>query len=473
MKSQAPVLTPVTCFRGKLVAVFGLGNSGAATAVALREGGAEVVCFDDDERAVAMASGYGIRTGHLKALNWREVAALVLAPGVPLTHPKPHWTVELAKKAGVPVIGDIELFCRERAISASGSPFVAITGTNGKSTTTALIAHILKSAGRDVQMGGNIGAPVLSLEPPAVNRVHVIECSSFQIDLAPSLNPSIGVHLNLTPDHLDRHGDMEAYSGIKERLVAAADTAIIGVDDDWSRAMAFRRQEAGRPLKRISAESPVDNGVFAGVTANGGELDTRLVSVVDGKPRVVANLAGIGSLRGLHNAQNAAAAIAACEALGLSDAEIVAGLKSYPGLPHRMEEVARKGRVVFINDSKATNADSTEKALTSFRAIYWIAGGKPKDGGIESLRRYFPNIAKAYLIGSSAADFAATIGDAAPHEISGALDKAVASAARDAAAHAGDGEVCVLLSPAAASYDQFHNFEHRGDTFRKLVAALP
>lgn len=465
-------MTAITSFVGKTVAVFGLGNSGAATAFALRNGGCEVICFDDDEHSVGLASGYGLRTGNLRAADWKQFDALVLSPGVPLTHPRPHWTVQLARKAGVPIIGDIELFCIERAKVAPDAPFIAITGTNGKSTTTALIAHILKVAGKDVEMGGNIGAPILSLEPPAPGRIHVVECSSFQIDLAPSLKPSIGIHLNLTPDHLDRHGSMENYADIKERLITGADIAIIGVDDALSKGFATRRAAEGRALWRISAEAPVDNGVFAGVTANDGSLDVRLVRVEDGKPRVVANLAGIGTLRGMHNAQNAAAAFAACSALGVADETIAGAMKSYPGLPHRMEEVASKGRVVFINDSKATNADSTEKALTSFRDIFWIAGGKAKDGGIESLRRHFPKIAKAYLIGDAAESFAATLDGAVPNEICGSLDKAVAAAARDAAAHPGAGEVCVLLSPACASYDQFHNFEHRGDVFRKLVAAL-
>ncbi|MCU0886337.1 MAG: Mur ligase family protein, partial [Beijerinckiaceae bacterium] len=208
-------MTPVTSFVGKTVAVFGLGNSGAATAFALRDGGCEVICFDDDERSVGIASGYGLRTANLRAANWKDFDALVLAPGVPLTHPQPHWTVERARAAGIPVIGDIELFCIERARIAPDAPFIAITGTNGKSTTTALIAHLLTVAGKSVEMGGNIGAPVLSLMPPSADRVHVVECSSFQIDLAPSLNPSIGIHLNLTADHIDRHGTFENYAAIK------------------------------------------------------------------------------------------------------------------------------------------------------------------------------------------------------------------------------------------------------------------
>jgi UDP-N-acetylmuramoylalanine--D-glutamate ligase len=462
----------VKAFRGKTVALFGLGDSGIASAVALREGGAEVIAFDDDPNRVGVASSYGIRTGHLKALPWSEFAALILAPGVPLTHPEPHWTVQRARAAGVPVIGDIELFCLHRAAVAPDAPFIAITGTNGKSTTTALIAHILKVAGRNPEMGGNIGEPVLSLAEPSPERVHVVECSSFQIDLAPSLRPSFGIHLNLTPDHLDRHGTMANYAAIKERLVAGADTAVIGVDDDWSRAFAGRRAATGRPLIRISAEGPVDDGVFASAVAGDAGLDVSLERVTNGQRRVVASLAGIGSLRGLHNAQNAAAAFAACAALGVSEEVIAEAMRSYPGLAHRMEEVGRRGRVVFINDSKATNADSTEKALTSFRGIYWILGGKPKEGGVEPLRAHFPNIAKAYLIGAATEQFAATLDGAVAYERCGTLDKAVAAAARDAEAAPGESDVCVLLSPACASYDQFRNFEERGEAFRKLVAKI-
>lgn len=464
-------MTPLSAFARKNIALFGLGASGLATAFSLMEGGADVWAFDDNERSVGVAAGYGVRTGHLGLADWRKFDAFVLAPGVPLTHPAPHWTVKLASEANVPIIGDIELFCRERAKIAPGAPFVAVTGTNGKSTTTALIAHILKAAGRDVQMGGNIGDPVLSLERPAEGRVHVVECSSFQIDLAPSLKPTVGIHLNLTPDHLDRHGTMENYAAIKERLVAAAETAIIGVDDVWSLAMARRRAATGRPIQRISTQGPVDGGVFAGVTANDGALDIRLVRVTDGKPGIVANLAGMSALRGLHNAQNAAAAFAACQALGVSDEVIAEAMKTYPGLPHRMEQVRQIDNTIFINDSKATNADSTEKALTSFSRIYWIVGGKAKEGGIEPLRRYFPNIAKAYLIGASSDEFAQTLEGSVAFERCGMLDKAVAAASRDARADAG-GEVCVLLSPACASYDQFRNFEQRGDAFRKLVLAL-
>ena len=468
-------MTPVSVFAGRKVALFGLGGSGLATVRALKAGGADVAAWDDNQASRDKAAAEGIAIVDLDTADWSGFAALVLAPGVPLTHPQPHWTVEKAKAAGIEIIGDIELFFRQRAAFDFPSKVVCITGTNGKSTTTALIAHVLRSAGREVQMGGNIGTAVLALEPPAPNFIHVIECSSYQIDLAPSLAPTVGIQMNLTPDHLDRHGTFENYGAIKERLVANAEIAVIGVDDEPSKQMARRRAASGKPLVKISGEQPLDEGVFAGITANGGKLDTRIVQVRGGKPRVVANLAGIGSLRGSHNAQNAAAAFAACDALGLSAEEIAAGFKSYPGLAHRMEELGRIGRVVFINDSKATNADSTEKALTSFRDIFWILGGKPKEGGIESLRRYFPNIAKAYLIGAATDEFAATFDDdgRVTYERTGTLVVAVAAATRDALAKAGEGEIAVLLSPACASFDQYPNFEVRGDAFRTLVKALP
>ncbi|KRE16306.1 UDP-N-acetylmuramoylalanine--D-glutamate ligase [Bosea sp. Root483D1] len=468
-------MTPVTVFAGETLALFGLGGSGLATARALVAGGAKVACWDDQSASRDKAAAEGLSVVDLAAADWSDFAAFVLSPGVPLTHPAPHWTVETARAANVPVIGDIELFFLERARIAPSAPVICITGTNGKSTTTALIAHVLEAAGRDVQMGGNIGTAVLALEPPADNRIHVVECSTFQIDLAPSIKPTVGLQLNLTPDHLDRHGTLIAYGAIKERLVVASDIAVIGVDDEPSKQMARRRAASGKALVKISGEQPLDAGVFAGVTANAGQLDTRIVEVRDGKPKVVANLAGIGSLRGSHNAQNAAAAFAACAALGLTAEEIAAGFRSYPGLKHRMEELGRIGRVVFINDSKATNADSTEKALTSFREIFWILGGKAKDGGIESLRRYFPNIARAYLIGAASDLFAATFDDdgRVPYERSGTLDVAVAAAAKAALAQQGSGEIAVLLSPACASYDQFPNFEVRGDAFRALVKALP
>ncbi len=368
-----------------------------------------------------------------------------------------------AQAAGVEVIGDIELFCRERRRHCPDAPFIAITGTNGKSTTTALIAHLIATAGRDVQMGGNIGKAILSLEPPSRGRTHVIECSSFQIDLAPSLDPSIGVLLNVTPDHLDRHGTFDAYAAIKQRLVADSGIAVIAVDDKPSQAIADRVARSGKRVIRVSARRPLADGVYA--------AGSEIVAVADGASTRVASLAGIGALRGAHNAQNASAAVAVARALGLDPATIVRGLHSFPGLSHRMEEVGRRGRVLFVNDSKATNADAAAKALASFAPIYWIAGGRPKEGGIASLSDFFPRIAKAYLIGEAAEDFARTLGEKVPHVMSGTLSAALAAAAADAAADKA-AEPVVLLSPACASYDQFKNFERRGDAFRALVLQL-
>ena len=458
------IMIPITVFASKKVAVFGLGSSGLLSARALAAGGAEVVVFDDNEKSIAEAKTAGLNTRNLRELDWSQVAALVMAPGVPLTHPKPHWSVELAREANVEVIGDIELFCREREKSGRDCPLVAITGTNGKSTTTALTAHLIKSAGRDAQLGGNIGVPVLALEPFAPGRVYVLEVSSYQIDLAPSLKPSVGILLNVTEDHLDRHGTLENYAAIKERLVAQAGTAVIGVDDEWTRAAAERIARSGKTVERVSVLGPVRDGFYA--------EGSRIVRANGGKAETVADLTGIGSLRGAHNAQNAACAIAACLALGLDPAAIQKGLASFPGLTHRMQPIGRKGTVLFVNDSKATNADSAAKALASFPDIFWIAGGKPKTGGITSLAEFFPRIAKAYLIGEAAKEFAATLDGKVPYEIVETLDRAVPFAARDAAASRLK-EPVVLLSPACASFDQYRNFEVRGQAFSDLVLAVP
>ncbi|MBX3568431.1 MAG: UDP-N-acetylmuramoyl-L-alanine--D-glutamate ligase [Rhizobiaceae bacterium] len=457
-------MIPARSFSGKKVALFGLGGSGLATGRALVEGGAEVLAWDDNPDSVAKAAAAGIVTGDLRAADWSGFASFVLSPGVPLTHPKPHWSVELARGAGVEVIGDIELFARERTRAAPGAPFIAITGTNGKSTTTALTAHILRSAGRDTQMGGNIGRAVMTLDPLRADRFYVVECSSYQIDLSPSINPTAGILLNLTPDHLDRHGTMQHYAEVKERLVSGSDLAIIGIDDIYCAQIADRLEKAGKPVVRISKRLALADGYYAD--------GTNLMEAIDGRYSRIGFLEGIGSLRGQHNAQNALAAVAACLKVGLDLGEIQSGLDTFPGLVHRMEQVGRKGRVLFVNDSKATNADAAAPALSSFPRIYWIAGGLPKEGGIETLRSFFPRIARAYLIGEAAPAFSATLGEAVPYEISGTLDAAVEHAARDAAADE-TGEVVVLLSPACASFDQFKNFEVRGDAFRAAVQSIP
>ena len=460
-------MIPVTTFAGKRVAVFGLGNSGLLAARALREGAADVVVFDDDEKKTADAQAAGLKAQDLHDIEWRKLSALVLTPGVPLTHPRPHWTVALAQKANVEVIGDIELFCRERTKSGRDCPLIAITGTNGKSTTTALIAHLLKSAGRDAQMGGNIGVPVLALETFRSGRAYVLEVSSYQIDLAPSLRPTVGVLLNVTEDHLDRHGTLANYAAIKERVPANIEqggTAVIDVDDVYTLAAAERIERAGKNVVRVSVMSPLTDGYFA----EGG----RILRAVGGKTHLMANLAGIGSLRGVHNAQNAACAVASSIALGFDLPAIQKGLGSFPGLAHRMQQVGRKGNVLFVNDSKATNADSAAKALACFHDIFWITGGKAKTGGINSLAEFFPRIRKAYLIGEAADEFAKTLDGRVPYEIDRVLPAAIEAASRDAAG-SGLKDPVVLLSPACASFDQYPNFEVRGQAFTEVVEAIP
>ena len=457
-------MTPVTSFAGRKVALFGLGGSGLATAQALVLGGAEVTAWDDSEAARAKASSTGVRLADLRDEDWSEFASLILAPGVPLTHPAPHWSALRASAAGVEIIGDIELFCRERAKIAPKSPFIAITGTNGKSTTTALTAHILRSAGMDVQIGGNFGTPILALEPPAEHRFHVIECSSFQIDITPSIDPTVGILINLSPDHIDRHGTMENYAASKERLVRQSEIAFIGVDDTFC-------YDIGKRLASTADDRIVVPVSVKYILSTGIHLDGTRIRSRTGKDRTLADLQGVRTLRGAHNAQNAAFATAAVAVWDFPESEIQKCVSTFPGLAHRMEEVGRIDKAIFVNDSKATNADATEKALLSFEDIYWILGGKPKEGGIEPLRPLFLRVAKAYLIGAASDAFAATLEGAVPHALCGTLEVAVTAAAADAL-ESDAKEPVVLLSPACASYDQYPNFEVRGDAFRDLVKAL-
>ena len=320
----------------------------------------------------------------------------------------------MARQAGVEVIGDIELFCRERRRHAPDAPFVAITGTNGKSTTTALIAHLMKVAGYDTQMGGNIGTAILSLEPPRMGRVHVIEMSSYQIDLAPSLDPSVGILLNVSEDHIDRHGTLEHYAAVKERLVAGVQpqgTSIVGVDDGWCRNIADRLDQAGKRVVRISVKNPLPDGIYVERETIVQRLRRRAQrNRKDRRHRLAARPAQRAE-RGLR--RRPARWRWASRPIRLQN-----GLRSFPGLAHRMEQVGRRGNVLFVNDSKGTNADAAAHALSSFADIFWIAGGKPKLGGITGLTEYFPRIRKAYLIGEAAQEFAGTLGERVPHEIS-------------------------------------------------------
>ncbi len=455
-------------FAGKTVAVFGLGLSGLAAARSLLAGGATVLAWDDGEQGRAAGHEKGLPVYDLGEADWTKIDALVLAPGVPLTHPEPHWSVKLAKAHGVEIIGDTEIFVRERRQANADTKLIAITGTNGKSTTTALIHHLLASTGVNAHLGGNIGVAVLDLPPFAEGCCYVLELSSFQLDLTPSLDPTVGVLLNITSDHLDRHGTMNNYAAVKAKMFAhptPGSKAVIGADDAYCDAIADQlcKTQAFEFL-RISGHRAVANGVstIAGHTG----------FYANGVLKNVADLEGIASLRGDHNGQNAAAALAACPAAFPNSgwATFAAQLRTFPGLPHRMEEVRRIGRVLFINDSKATNADAAERALLSFKNIYWICGGKAKEGGISSLVPYLSRIKKAYLIGEAAPAFAEALGGIVPFSLSGTLDKAVMEAAADALKE--EGCAAVLLSPACASYDQFANFEVRGDAFRRLVSEL-
>lgn len=453
-------------FEGRRVAVFGLGRSGLTAARALKVGGAEPVLWDDGISSRMQAEAEGFVVEDLTAADWTQFAALVLSPGVPLTHPVPHWTVEKAKEAGVGIVGDLELFARALAALPEGRrpQVVAITGTNGKSTTTALIAWVLKQAGMTVHMGGNIGIGVLALPEPTPGAVYVIECSSYQLDLTTSFAPDVAILTNISPDHLDRHGGMEGYVAAKARIFRAhgeGKVALVGVDETWGAGLAdeLDRQPAGSLARIRSGDTGRDAAASELVVSNGRVrvLDTPL------------DLVGARSLAGRHNAQNAAFAYGAARALGVEHQTAVEGLLSFPGLAHRMETVGHLGKVRFVNDSKATNADAARQALAAWDRVFWIAGGRAKAGGIDDLAELFPRVVEAFLIGEAAGPFAAALGEV-PHRISGDMASAVRQAF-EAASRTGREEV-VLLSPAAASFDQFPDFEARGEAFRAAALAL-
>jgi UDP-N-acetylmuramoylalanine--D-glutamate ligase len=459
-------------FADRQVAVFGLARTGLSAAAALTRGGAAVVAWDDNQAAREAGAAAGARIAPWREWGWSGIAALVLSPGVPLTHPRPHEVVQHAQRAGVPVIGDVELFAREirpDPARPGRAPVIAITGTNGKSTTTALIGHILGTCGFDAQVGGNIGKAVLDLNPPNVRTVYVIEMSTFQIDLAPSLAPDIGILSNLSPDHIDRHGSMENYAAIKARLMRAVppgDEAMpglvaIGVDDEHSSAIFTALSGGGGAAAvPVSVGKVLGRGVFA--------VDGVLYDALNGGAVRVMALDEAKNLPGAHNWQNAALAYAATRRFVKEPRAIASAIASFPGLAHRMEMVGAIGKVRFVNDSKATNADAAARALSVYPDIFWIAGGKAKEGGIESLAPFFSRVRRAYLIGEAAPTFARTLDGKAPYVMAGTLERAAELAAADAAASSAPAPV-VLLSPACASYDQFRDFEQRGDVFRAAI----
>ncbi len=442
----------VVPFAGVPTAVLGLGKSGLVAAKALMMGGAEVLAWDDDAKKREAAAAEGVPIVDLTTADLTEVPTLVLSPGIPHTYPKPHPVAARARDAGLEIIGEIELLGRTQREAG----WVGITGTNGKSTTTALLGHILSVTGRDVAVGGNLGTPSLALDPIGENGFYVIEMSSYGLELTVSITWDAAILLNITPDHLDRHGGMEGYIAAKKRIFrrqTGRRAAIVGVDDAICRGIYEELARAGQQtVIPISSEGPVEGGV--GV--EGGWLVDR------GEPVLELSLAE--RLPGRHNWQNIAAAWAAARHLGVQPAQIAAATLTFPGLAHRQELVATVNGVRWVNDSKGTNADATAKALACYDDVWWIAGGLSKEGGITSLEPWFARIKHAYLIGRAADEFAKTLGEKVPHTIVGTLDRAVA-AAREAAAPG----ATVLLSPACASWDQFASFEARGDAFRRLV----
>lgn len=464
-------MIPVKGYAGRKVAVLGLGRSGLATARALIAGAAEPLLWDDSPEARARAEAEGFHCTDLsRAGAFDGVALLVTSPGIPHLYPRPNKLIARAMAAGIPVDNDIGLFFRSFA-GPEWDDFettprvICVTGSNGKSTTTALIHHILQEAGRPTQMAGNIGRGVLDLDPPEDGEVVVLELSSYQTDLARALTPDIAVFTNLSPDHLDRHGGMGGYFAAKRRLFAEGgpDRAVIGVDEAEGHYLANQLAEgaADDRVIRISSGSKLEDFAWSVFARKGFLAEWRR-----GKQVASIDLREIAGLPGAHNHQNACAAFAACRSLGLGPKQIEAALHSFAGLPHRSQLVGERAGVRFINDSKATNVDSAAKALQAFPSIRWIAGGMGKDGGIAALLPFVSSVKKAYLIGHSARDFALQLGDL-PHEICETMARAVARAAEEAEA----GEV-VLLAPAAASFDQYPNFEKRGEDFTAQVKAL-
>jgi UDP-N-acetylmuramoylalanine--D-glutamate ligase len=450
----------LSVLRGSSFVVLGLARSGLATVRALVAAGIDYVAWDDSEIAREAAAHAGVKLADPAGIDWNRFAALIISPGIPNRLPKPHAAAQSARAAGKKIICDVELL----ALAQPEARFVAVTGTNGKSTTTALIGHILTSAGAACEVGGNIGRGALDLGPLGTGGIYVLELSSYQLELLDTFRAHVAVWLNITPDHIDRHGDMAGYVAAKEHIFdrqKPGDCAVIGVDDEYSRAvhkkMAARYRIAAPPVA-------FDRPVLGGISFRAGKLLD-----ADG---YTANFSDVPTLPGDHNAQNAACAWTACRWLRVSREEIMKGLKTYPGLPHRQERVAVVGNITYVNDSKATNADATAHALSSYRDIYWIIGGQAKEGGVAPLAPYFERIRHAFLIGEATELFAGQLEGKVAYSRCGDLQSAV-RAAHELAQREAKGSAVVLLSPACASWDQWKSYEHRGDAFRTMARALP
>lgn len=452
----------------KVAAVLGLSRTGLSACRALVAGGGRVWAWDDDYDRRKAAAGLGVLIVDLNLCNWDRVESLILSPGIPLRHPKPHRLVKRARAAGVKIIGDMELLAEnqpERRI-------VGITGTNGKSTTSALIAHTLDHAGIGTQLGGNIGLPVLDLLPKPVKDIYVLELSSYQLDLTERLRCAVAVILNLSPDHLDRHGGMAGYLRAKKRILRnqeAGDWAVVGVDDDYGRKIVKELRSVrdgkidGRKVVPISAADRAKGGVYI--------ADGRLIDDLDGQAADIGKVDEFLHLKGAHNGQNIAAAYAVSRAMGAEPDAILEGMASFPGLAHRLELVDRIDGITFVNDSKATNPDAAAKALAAFGDIYWIAGGQPKQDDLDAVLPHLGHVRRAYLIGEAAERFKTLLEDKVACVTSNTLEQAFHTA-NDAARSDGTANATVLLAPACASFDQFPNFEARGDAFRDLAHSL-
>jgi UDP-N-acetylmuramoylalanine--D-glutamate ligase len=458
---------PVYTYSGQHVAVYGLGRTGMSAIRSLVAGGASVVAWDDSDAACEAGRDAGALIMHPSGWNWLSLAGLVLSPGVPLTHPEPHGVVGMAQGAGVEILGDTELFARAIAESDTEARVVVVTGTNGKSTTTALITHLLNHAGIPAQMGGNIGIPVLDLDPPSDASVYVLEISSYQADLTHTIAPDVAVLLNITPDHLERHGGFEGYVASKRRLVnmvRSKGKIVLGVDSLQTQEICteMTNTENGRLLP-VSVGKVIGFGLFVvnGVLWDGtGSLSQEIMT-----------LSGLPTLPGAHNWENAAAAFACCKSLGVETSKLIDGLSSFPGLPHRQEILGKRNGVLYINDSKATNSEAAAKALECYENIYWIAGGRLKEGGVQPLKPLMRNVRKAYLIGEAASEIRETLDGDVEIDVCEIMERAVDASTKDALKD-GLSDPVILLSPACASFDQFPDFEQRGDAFRKIVEAL-
>jgi UDP-N-acetylmuramoylalanine--D-glutamate ligase len=447
--------------KNHLVAVFGLGRSGLSLLHAFQQAHIRVLAWDDQEEARNQAQALGYELVPYERWDWKDLKALYLSPGIPHHLPTPHAVAKEARAHNVPILCDIDLLMR----ACPEATYFGITGTNGKSTTTSLVGHLLKDAGKIVEVGGNIGVPVLDLKALSKDENYVLELSSYHLERIEALKLDYVGLVNITPDHLERHGGMDGYINAKKRAFSsmASKLAVIGIDEETSSLLYHSLlAEKKFPLVPVSCQDSVLKGVYV--------RDGLLVDSFWEKREVIFDLTKLSYLRGVHNWQNAAVAYALCRAAGCSVEDLIQGLSSFKGLAHRLEVLGEIKGVQFINDSKATNVDAARKALACFDNIYWILGGRAKDNSIDALESFYPKIKHAYLIGEAEEIFAKALKGRVPFKKCGTLEKAVEQAYKESLKQPEKG--IVLLSPACASFDQFKNFEERGEKFREIFYAL-